>query len=152
MFSMVNSCIHRLSFKNWHYYDRTYWLHHIILWWLINIDYIFFRTLTICVIRDNNVFLGFQFLPYIFYSFVCDICFHLLLLLALFFEETTETFVDTHDHYEMLEQLGRGSVATVRTRKKGRFGGICCFIGKWWYPNALTLFPCLEPFKRGYTQ
>ena len=36
-----------------------YWLHHIMLWWLINIDYIFFRTLTICVIRDNNVFLGF---------------------------------------------------------------------------------------------
>lgn len=34
--------------------------------------------------------------------------------------ETTETFVDTHDHYEMLEQLGRGSVATVRKaiRKK----------------------------------
>jgi len=34
--------------------------------------------------------------------------------------ETTETFVDAHDHYEMLEQLGRGSVATVRKaiRKK----------------------------------
>ena len=29
-------------------------------------------------------------------------------------QETTETFVDAHDHYEMLEQLGRGSVATVR--------------------------------------
>lgn len=35
-------------------------------------------------------------------------------------EETTETFVDAHEHYDMLEQLGRGSISTVRkaVRKK----------------------------------
>ena len=40
-------------------------------------------------------------------------------------KETTETFIDAHDHYEMLEQLGRGSVATVRTLKGD--GGIYCY-------------------------